>query len=570
MKRPLGATEDRVADELAGRGFSVQQLLTFFTSKPIDMNMTTNAVVKNIVIPETAGGQTDYMNSPFMRGIGGPQRAAKIVSHAWKSRFAVLVLNILLDATGLTLQDLEEAIDTTVWNPFSHKHFFEVALKKLDASVLSLTYWLCIFAINQHFSICGTCWICNPQTSEELRKPVCGCGKPKFNPCSCGALKWKRGDELFELDKFEQVVKRMRGQVVSVDSDLATLTRIWVVAEINEARKSLPVVVFRAAYDLGSQAQAKLLQGEPVIPPVAQCEASDPEDKRMILDSIPSQADFDDFVWSYVEVCFGMFGRLSSIGTGAKTAFARIVALHIDCAWNKQLCSTSEMSFGNCEAFQGLRRLDVSFKNLEQLTDISSLATGIRFLNGLQQLKLDFENSALTDACPLGQAIGDLRELRQLTLNFRGCRELADISSLGNGVAVLQGLEQLTLDFEACPRHSFDITTLGQGLKCLKALKQLTLKLGYCRVSNITSLGEALTGLRSLQRLVLDFRYCHELADVSVLREGLRGLGPLRQFTLNLTGCGDGVPAHLSKEWRACHEFLRASSQTWLGGCVQS
>jgi hypothetical protein len=114
--------------------------------------------------------------------------------------------------------------------------------KPKHSGVLEKTYWLCIFAVNEHKSICGTCWNCNPCTPEDLAAPTCQCnkactcghkdicgrcwatdasqGKPKFNPCDCGSTKWSVGDPDYEIDKFSDVVAEMDGLVVSLDPDL--------------------------------------------------------------------------------------------------------------------------------------------------------------------------------------------------------------------------------------------------------------------------------------------------------------------------------------------------------------
>ena len=82
-----------------------------------------------------------------------------------------------------------------------------------------------------------------------------GCSTPKFNPCPCGSLKYRRpdyaedgtpigGDPEYEIDKFDDVVQMMDGGlVVSLDSELATLKRVWVVAEIAEV--PLAACIFR-------------------------------------------------------------------------------------------------------------------------------------------------------------------------------------------------------------------------------------------------------------------------------------------------------------------------------------
>ena len=99
-------------------------------------------------------------------------------------------------------------------------------LKKIEEKApvaLEETYWLCIFAVNEHASICGDCWTCRPRdessgkmwTGADFRLLKCkGCSKPKFNPCPCGMLKYSKDDPLYEIDKFDDVVKQMDGGLV--------------------------------------------------------------------------------------------------------------------------------------------------------------------------------------------------------------------------------------------------------------------------------------------------------------------------------------------------------------------
>ena len=104
--------------------------------------------------------------------------------------------------------DMEELFDTIV----------EAAPKALEE-----TYWLCIFAVNEHASICGDCWTCRPRDESsgktwaeaDFRRLKCeGCSKPKFNPCDCGMLKFSKSDPDYEIDKFDDVVKMMNGGLV--------------------------------------------------------------------------------------------------------------------------------------------------------------------------------------------------------------------------------------------------------------------------------------------------------------------------------------------------------------------
>ena len=77
----------------------------------------------------------------------------------------------------------------------------------------------------------------------------------------------------------------MDGLVVSLDPDLDTLKRVWVVAEIAEAMKEKPVH-FRLAGSLGYKPMQNLRQGEPLLPHVQDCESTSPDDKAAILKKV--------------------------------------------------------------------------------------------------------------------------------------------------------------------------------------------------------------------------------------------------------------------------------------------
>merc|ERR1740129_2533605 len=82
-------------------------------------------------------------------------------------------------------------------------------LKVIPSNILDKTYWLCIFAVNEHLAICGDCWSCNRLEAwkrdprKHLRAATCLiCKNPKYNPCNCGMLKSTASDPEHEIDKF--------------------------------------------------------------------------------------------------------------------------------------------------------------------------------------------------------------------------------------------------------------------------------------------------------------------------------------------------------------------------------
>ncbi|CAK0844495.1 unnamed protein product [Prorocentrum cordatum] len=128
----------------------------------------TKDVVRNIVIPETSNEQSCYMASDFMMKHGGGKRAQKLVSHWWDSELFTTVLNILSDASGFDLQRLKEQY---VRGDKFDADSFRKNIGMERRSVLENTYWLCIFAVNEHRCICGDCWTCNDKPEWKSNLP---------------------------------------------------------------------------------------------------------------------------------------------------------------------------------------------------------------------------------------------------------------------------------------------------------------------------------------------------------------------------------------------------------------
>ena len=173
---------------LASKGFTFGQLLQLYKRWMQEGRIThetkTFEVVRDIVIPETSRRCCCFMDIV----VEGPVQPRKLVSHYWGNRFRDLVRCIAEDASGLSGDELEQHV-------FRKDVISEEALGKM--------YWLCIFAVNQHVSICGS----------------------KRNPCNCRTQKFASGHPLCQVDNFPQVMSIMPdGLVVALDSDLLTLT----------------------------------------------------------------------------------------------------------------------------------------------------------------------------------------------------------------------------------------------------------------------------------------------------------------------------------------------------------
>eukprot|EP00931_Biecheleriopsis_adriatica_P074873 TRINITY_DN48850_c0_g1_i1.p1 TRINITY_DN48850_c0_g1~~TRINITY_DN48850_c0_g1_i1.p1 ORF type:complete len:1144 (+),score=213.35 TRINITY_DN48850_c0_g1_i1:54-3485(+) len=258
--------QDMVAERIFSKGFSCHQLLSFWrrygegvassqyrSTEIISRSTTTSEVVRNIVIPETASRQCCYMDVMD----GGPHRPNKLVSHWWGASFYQDVLCIIQDATGLSGHALAALVNVGLGED-KCKH-------ELDA-----TYWMCIFAVNQHVSICGTAW----------------------NPCVCNAAKYPTGHPLCEMDKFDIVMERMsNGLAVALDPMLKTLVRVWVVSEIGKSLETSKTI----QYLLPGQLDESIRSGDLPRISIQDCQATLPADRSRIMTQIEESLTLQEF-----------------------------------------------------------------------------------------------------------------------------------------------------------------------------------------------------------------------------------------------------------------------------------
>ena len=73
-----------------------------------------------------------------------------------------------------------KGLEENAYNPYVQKGMLEAErlLEKLSEAELSKTYWLCIFAVNEHRAICGDCWTCNKKAEWTQDAPVPPQGGP--------------------------------------------------------------------------------------------------------------------------------------------------------------------------------------------------------------------------------------------------------------------------------------------------------------------------------------------------------------------------------------------------------
>eukprot|EP00927_Polykrikos_kofoidii_P027852 TRINITY_DN24392_c0_g1_i2.p1 TRINITY_DN24392_c0_g1~~TRINITY_DN24392_c0_g1_i2.p1 ORF type:complete len:876 (+),score=114.69 TRINITY_DN24392_c0_g1_i2:83-2710(+) len=200
----IAPTQTNVVDDLFHRGIALGQLLKFVHDNNLaGGGKRTRDIVRDIIIPRTmidcsamaallpavtcsCGEGKSRVCIP--RGFKTP---TTFFSHSWDNDFLDLVRCVTqyyaqtseLDFVYFTAQQLEE------------------------------TCWICIFAINHHFSICGT----------------------DAFPCKCKSPRRSWGSPNCEVDKFQQVLRRTSGHVVCAGSSLAILKRLWVLVEIWES-----------------------------------------------------------------------------------------------------------------------------------------------------------------------------------------------------------------------------------------------------------------------------------------------------------------------------------------------
>jgi len=233
-----------VAERLRRRGFSVRQLIRFVKDYRITegrrlSEMSTADVVREIVIPKTR----DTCCAMVDLFEGGPQEPSCLMSHWWGNSFMSLVEAILAHASGQVLP----------------------SERMCTPEQLDKTYWLCIFGVNQHVSICGA----------------------EANPCDCGAEKFLNDHPLCEMDKFGLMMQRIPEHAVAVDDRLATFSRLWVLKELHTALSLGLNSEFcgRVASDFSVAS----LQG------VRFARASREEDRVMILQEIEASIGYEAF-----------------------------------------------------------------------------------------------------------------------------------------------------------------------------------------------------------------------------------------------------------------------------------
>mmetsp|Transcript_52780 Transcript_52780/g.120085 ORF Transcript_52780/g.120085 Transcript_52780/m.120085 type:complete len:735 (+) Transcript_52780:43-2247(+) len=232
----------KAANDLLKKGFTLGQLLDFVNEKCHKLGLITEKtktfeVVRDIIIPETKEKKCCYADILP----GGPVQAEILMSHWWGNNFLHLVRACCELAAGKT-------------ELFSHMY---------TEKEKAVRFWLCIFGVNQHVSICGTKW----------------------NPCDCGSRKIPPTEPEFQMDKFPLIMGKMRGHGLAMDLKLTTLTRVWVLSELDEAMTRLGLNT-----KFCGEVDPEILRN-PVIPSVADAQATVQEDRDRIVGNIERRPD---------------------------------------------------------------------------------------------------------------------------------------------------------------------------------------------------------------------------------------------------------------------------------------
>merc|ERR1712166_726996 len=163
------------------------------------------------------------------------------------------------------------------------------------------------------------------------------------------------------------------------------------------------------------------------------------------------------------------------------------------------------------------------------------------------------------DLNDVGQALLEHRyqHATQLTLSFRYCKQLSDVSALGTALASLTSLQRLTLSFRECSQLS-DVSAIFTALASLTSLQELSLSFSGCSgLSDVSAVGTGLVSLTALQELTLFFYKCEQLSDVSTVGTALMSLTALQKLTLDFGGCSQ-LPEAIRSWFDSRDEFLKA------------
>eukprot|EP00439_Symbiodinium_sp_Y106_P086849 s519_g36.t1 len=381
------AAERNVVDALAHRGVTLRSLVAFMRRLPeamphYDLDTTrTVDVVWQVIIPETAEKGCSYAD---LLQSSEKRLPDKMVSHNWRNLFSHLMAALFADAAGKT------SFRTVLsWMRLGSPGWDLIEAEVQDAGQLDSSRWLCIFAVNQHVSICDKTW----GGKDSLL------GRP-YIPCGCRKEKVHSG--IFcEMNKFDAMIALFKERhpryehVVAVDDGLHVLTRIWVIAEIAEVfRNRLPCKVV-LLQPRGIELLSRVKEMD-----VRDAQASRPEDVHMILEKIVDKTEFNERTRSAL----------------MKVAYLASLELRVEMRYQLRGISSQ-----HAEA-EFMRHMEMTRQKLKEASsfDEVQLAYG-DFEEQTEQLATDEDQTKLLHFCDLLQNV----DLMQPELFIRTYREAA-------------------------------------------------------------------------------------------------------------------------------------------------
>eukprot|EP00931_Biecheleriopsis_adriatica_P033441 TRINITY_DN19408_c2_g1_i1.p1 TRINITY_DN19408_c2_g1~~TRINITY_DN19408_c2_g1_i1.p1 ORF type:complete len:734 (+),score=127.56 TRINITY_DN19408_c2_g1_i1:36-2237(+) len=280
--------QDKV-EELAGRGFTLAALLSFY--KQIRQFMphfdssqhTTTDVVREAIIPassEKACSLAEVLMD------GKTVRPKKMVTHNWGNVFRDLVAAIIADSLG------EDEFCKVAYLLDHDVSTLESWLEKGDC--FSTTYWVCAFSVSQHDGICAENPFGTRDTVTGELHPVCFCNKPKSFNDTPPTLDGRSIN--CEMNKFDDMIAYLAAtdakfsHVVAVDSCFVLFNRAWCIAEL------------AMSYNMGMEQHLVIHSGKCLLQyedmlrnvKVEKMKATRPEDVEEILAKIPDKAAFNE------------------------------------------------------------------------------------------------------------------------------------------------------------------------------------------------------------------------------------------------------------------------------------
>eukprot|EP00931_Biecheleriopsis_adriatica_P039798 TRINITY_DN22753_c0_g1_i1.p1 TRINITY_DN22753_c0_g1~~TRINITY_DN22753_c0_g1_i1.p1 ORF type:complete len:910 (-),score=126.20 TRINITY_DN22753_c0_g1_i1:39-2741(-) len=313
-------------EELAGRGVVLESILDFYAKLGADGLMshfdplvsTTNDVVRQAVIPMSRDGDQGKSLSSIWNH-DEPLFPTCIVTHAWTNIFRDLVAALV--AFAIDQKHFQSFLVQLSGATVAERAAAVARIKELlSPEKLSTSFWICIFSVNQHASICagfGSGPKAGPDTLEYKEwnaKCYDSVTQQKHILCDCKTEKIFNERIECEIDKFDDIMMWLIDhhgetfrQLIAIDSQLELFNRVWCIAELvkaDEMRCSQHTVVLNS--NIMDMQYGKLISLR-----ADTCRATRTEDRDRILSKIK---DKDAFNRRLQWIIFGARGLVRSCG----------------------------------------------------------------------------------------------------------------------------------------------------------------------------------------------------------------------------------------------------------------